>query len=251
MNNSEENTELVLKYLDGELTEAEQLSFETSLKSNIAMQQEFENLKTAKLGLKHYGLKADVAAVHQDMMHAIKGNDLKVHKLKWLPNIFKIAASIFVILFLALSYKFFSVNPERIYEEQYIPYTIGIDRGNANTNSLEIAYQNQDYQAVIAVYKQLKKASTKELFLAAQAYSKLNDLTNAIIILQYILQTEGNEGPFHDDAEYYLGLAYMWKHDYNATFKIFEKIYQDKSHVYHEKVSLGTLFDLKLLALKK
>lgn len=251
MNNSEEKTELLIKYLDGALSEDERLVLEAELKSNSALRAELENMKIAQLALKHYGLRADVAAVHKDMMLKLKQPKPELRKNQLFSSLLRVAAIFIIALFLGFCYKFLSVNEEKVFNEQYISYSSDNDRGNQAESPIEYAYKAQHFSQVTVLYKAAKSNTTKENFLAAQAYIELNQPADASLILRDILKTEGMTGNFHDDAEYYLGLCNIAEDNFTGALDIFNKIYQDQTHAYHGKVSIWTLLDLKILALKK
>ncbi|MCX2575291.1 tol-pal system YbgF family protein [Pedobacter sandarakinus] len=250
MNRQEENDDRIIKYIDGEMTASEQSNFERDLQSDELLQQEFDRLQTAAITLRHYGLKADVAAVHQDMMKVLQKSPLSVRQGLFSNLGFKIAAAIVLILFLGLLYQFITLNPDKIHNEQYIAYTTTADRGIGRLSAIANAYQKLDYKSAVRYYEEGKSTSAKDDFLSALAYYNLRDFKNAENLLSQILKKDGTEGNYHDDAEYYLALIYLSKHAYQEAILIFEKIHQDKTHIYHEKVSSTTLLKLRLLKLK-
>ncbi|MDN3586255.1 hypothetical protein QWY86_06225 [Pedobacter aquatilis] len=251
MNNPEENSFLLIKYIDGELSESERLAFETELQNNPSLEEKLEEVKLAELALKHYGLKTDVALIHQEIMNEQKMPAFKFSRNTLLPALLKIAASIGIVVFLGLLYKFISVSAESTYHQQYLAFTISTDRGSAATSAIENAYQKQDYNQLITLFKKTGKHTSNERFIAGMAYLQLNMVKNAIDIFNDILKTEGENGNLHDDAEYYLGLAYIKNHNFAEALNLFERIHKDKSHIYNEKVSFAVLLDLKILNLKK
>src|SRR4051812_30157307 len=74
MNNSTpyDRDELLMRYLDGELSDSEREEFEQQLQQDESLQQELESLQLAKQAVISYGLKEQVAAIHQTMMVEMK-----------------------------------------------------------------------------------------------------------------------------------------------------------------------------------
>jgi hypothetical protein len=60
----------------------------------------------------------------------------------------------------------------------------------------------------------------------------------------------GGKKVLNDDAEFYLALAYLKKGETKKSTDIFQKIHDNKNHLYNDQVTDLFLFRLKLLALK-
>ena len=68
MDNNNAYTEKLIRYLDGELNEAESEALRNELEKNTDMQQELDNLILTKELIKNYGLAQKVNGIHKTMM---------------------------------------------------------------------------------------------------------------------------------------------------------------------------------------
>jgi len=242
----------ILKYFDGLMSGEERLAFEKQLAENPDMQQELDHFKLARMGLQHYGLRADISAIHEEMMRSLKVENavLQPRKNRFVHPLFKIAAAISVVFLAAVLFKFITVTPDKLYSRQFVAYTVDTERGNNSETEMEINYQAGAYAKVIERFMQFKNPGAKAKFLAGQAYLALKKAPEAAVLFNELLRQPDNGNPFHDDAEYYLGLSYLAAQKFPEALPLFEKIYRDEAHVYHGQVSLQTLMDIKILNLK-
>lgn len=247
-----EMSNILLNYFDGLMSEEERLAFEKELAASPDLQQELDHFKLAKRGLEHYGLRADVKAIHEEMMRSLSTENtlMKVRKNHFVSPLFKLAASIFVVFLLAIFYKFISVSPDKLYREQFVAYSVDTERGSADASAMELDYRAGAYEKVIKQFLQEKNPGTKEKFLTGQAYLALKQAPQAAALFGALREQSDGGDPFGDDAEYYLALSYLAMRQVSKALPLFEKIYRDEQHVYHDQVSLQTLLDLKMLNLK-
>ncbi|MGZ3812310.1 MAG: hypothetical protein ACXVB0_09240 [Mucilaginibacter sp.] len=252
MNNSEAYSDKLIQYMDGELTENELAAFEKLLSENIQMQEELKNLELARMAIRSYGLKSQVASVRQQMLQELK-EDRKPAENKIYPfmrSTLKYAASILLVLCSISIYMYSTTTSTKVYQEGYQPYKISIARGENTSSTLEAAFNAGNFNEVINVFKKTPNPGSKETFLAAQSYLSLHQLDNAIQSFNQVLQTSGSDNNFKDYASYYLALAYIEDNKPAKALPIFEKIHADADHLYHDKVSYWTLLKLKILTLK-
>jgi hypothetical protein len=250
MNNSEQSTEKMVQYLDGELAGEELIAFERSLAENPEMQAELANLKLAKLAVQHYGLKQQVASVHHHMMNELKndpaGTRTGIYAL--IRSTMRIAAGLFILLFLFGLYEFIIVSPSKLSQENYRPYELSVDRGAAASSAIEKAYTNNDFKGVISNLEKNTNLVVKDHFLGAQAYLFTHQYAKAITEFNIVLHD--TSGHYKDDAEYYLALSYLQNNEPVNAKQLLDKIYNDKDHLYHDRVTYWTMLKLKLLIIK-
>jgi tetratricopeptide (TPR) repeat protein len=133
-----------------------------------------------------------------------------------------------------------------------MPYELNRVRGEANTNNLEAAYNNKDWNAVISIANQ-PNAGSKELFLSGAAYLELNQPAKAVAAFQRLItynqQTQSNY--FQDEAEYYLAISYIRNNQPSDAITVLKKIRGDKDHLYYGKANDASLTDLTILSWKK
>lgn len=248
MDNNNTNTERLIRYLDGELSEAESEALQTELANNADMQQELDNLILTKAVIKNYGIAQKVKSLHQTMMQEMRMPAKPV--LRSMPKMMmRIAAAITILIGLFGLYQYFSVSPGNLYSNQYTAYHVATMRGTADANNIEKAYSVKRYDEVIELYRQTANPTANEQFLAAQAYLNLANLNNAIMLFDTLLQKNKttNTDTLNDDAEYYLALSYLKKNETTKALPLFIKIHDDKDHLYHNKISSWYLAKLKLL----
>ncbi|WPU91565.1 hypothetical protein SNE25_19810 [Mucilaginibacter sabulilitoris] len=251
MDNNGQPNEKLIRYLDGELTGEALSAFEKLLTEDADMRAELENLQAAKLVVQHYGLKQQVASVHQEMMNEFRNEGAKSIQRKSYPFIrytMRIAAGLFVLLFLFGAYEYITVSPSRLSADHYRPYEPGVERGAKETSVVEKAYTNKDYYEVISGVEKNKKHTVKDYFLSAQAYLVTQQFSSAIREFNTVLRD--SSGNYKDDAEYYLAITYLRNNEPAKTKPLFEKIYHDSDHLYHDRVTCFTLLKLKLLLIK-
>ncbi|MDP9080311.1 MAG: hypothetical protein M3O71_23030 [Bacteroidota bacterium] len=252
MNNSESYSEKLIQYMDGELTENELAAFEKLLSENSLLQEELKNLELAKMAIRSYGLKSQVASVRQQMIQDLK-EDRKPAESKIYPFIrstLKYAASILLVLSAIGIYMYSTTTSKKLYQEGYQPYKISITRGENTNSNLEAAFNGGNFNEVINIFKNTPNPGSKETFLAAQSYLSLHQLDNAIQSFNQVLQPSGSDNNFRDYASYYLALAYIEDNKPVKALPIFEKIHADADNLYHDKVSYWTLLKLRILTFK-
>ena len=251
MDNKNNYTDKLVRYLDGELSEAERKTLQTELENDTTMQQELDNLILTKSVIKNYGLAQKVNGIHASMMQ-----EMAMHVpatkavVRTLPKmIIRIAATIIILVGLFGLYQYLSVSPGNLYYDQYTAYQVATMRGATAANPLQKAYSEKRYVEVITSYKQMANPTADEQFLTAQAYLANADYNNAIVLFKAIIQKNKatNTGMLNDDAEYYLALSYLKNGDTAKALPLFKKIHDDKDHLYHNKINGWYLAKVKLL----
>jgi len=252
MSDNDKYTETIIRYLDGELTGVDLKSFEELLRKDSAVQEELDDLRLAQKAIRSYGLKTDVASVHDEMMKEFKA-EKKSSSARIYPFVrttLKIAASLLFFLLSIGIYQYSTVSPSKLYNDNYRPYTEPVSRGAAGTTELEKAYIGGKPAVVTGLFEKMGSADNKTDFLAAQSYLALHRPGKAIEVFNRILTSPPADLSFRDDAEYYVALAYLGNNQPGQARVIFERIYGDKDHPYHDRISYWMLLKLKLLSLK-
>ena len=252
MDNNDAQQETLMRYLDGELSGEASAAFERQLGENADLQAELDNLQLAKLAVTHYGLKARVAAVHGSMMQELNAGAAKTSTIKVYPfmrTTLKIAASLFIAMFLFTAYQYVSVTPAKLFAENYQSYELSTARGASGASALEADYKLGNFAVAVADFNKIGKPGAKDYFLVAQAYLALHKPVNAIANFD-AADHDPENGDFKEDAEYYLAAAYLENNQPARAEVLFNKIYRDQDHLYHKKVTFWTMLRIKLLVLK-
>jgi len=251
MDNSEQPGEKIVQYLDGELTGQELRNFESELAANPALQSELDNMELARTAVMHYGLKQQVAVVHQTMMAELRNESARQDRDKVVPlfrTVLKIAAALFIGGLLYGAYQYATTTPAGFVKDNYHPYTVSAERGEASKSAVETAYINNDFKGTIAAFEKTTTPTVKEQFLAAQAYLATNQSAKAIPVFNAVLNNPG--AAYKDDAEYYLADAYIQNAQPAKAKPLLAKIHNDTDHLYHSKVTRWTLVKVDILIFK-
>ncbi|AMR30512.1 hypothetical protein A0256_03285 [Mucilaginibacter sp. PAMC 26640] len=253
MDNNEEMNSRMMLYLDGELAGEEQVAFEQLLANDIELQTELENLSIARSAIAHYGLTNQVAEVHQTIMEELRVSRTKPAATLIYPmvrNFMRIAAVLLIAVIAFAGYEFASVSSQGVFKDKYISYSTSVERGSNAMAPVEQAFADRDYGKTIRVYKSIKSPTTNDRFIAAQAYLNAGNAPEAIKAFNMVLAARPGSYANVEDAEYYLALSYLANRQPANAETIFERIYHNKNHLYHSKVSYWTMLRLKLLILK-
>jgi tetratricopeptide (TPR) repeat protein len=255
MNDNSTNTDLLIRYMDGEL-ENDELRFVTEkLAADNALAAELENLHLAKDAVKSYGLKTRIASVHADMMKELKESKTSAPVIG-LRSILKyssrIAAFAIIVLGLTFLYQYYTATPEQLFRNNYETFTLRETRGASEVSVLEQPYKKRDLQSTMSLFNQLKNPGAEDYFLNGNA-ALGNDRPVEAIKSFLALQQKNKENDTHlfeEDAQYFLALAYLRNNEAAAALPLFERIHADKNHPYHSKVSSWFLRKLERLAAK-
>ena len=251
MDNFTLNTELLIRYMDGEVTGQEKLELDRRLLSDAALQEELENLRLARETIRVYGISEKVKNIHAEMMRGIPG--AKPGKVK---QIFRysaaVAAAVVLIVVSVLAYNFFSLSPEKLYSQHYVKYELITLRDDSVKQSLlERAYKEKNFRGVSMFANQGKIYSDKDRLIAGIAFLELNNPVKAILHLKSIFTPGTNEkAEVVQSAEYYLALAYLKNQDYDLSLELMEKIKADPLHIYYNNISNRLIRKVKMLKWK-
>ena len=241
MNNNFTNTELLTKYLDGELQGEQLKNLELRIKEDRSLQHELDNLKISIEAIKSYGLYKTVSSIHSDMMKEF--NQQALPRIggakKFLRNTLKIAATIFIILGSVLLYQYITLSSQSLFRNNFQAYTLHENRGNETESPLEQQYKLTKYSAVIELFQRLPTKTIQDYFIAGNAYLRQGSPAEAAKCFLSVreLNKEQQSHLYEDDTEYYLAMSYLENNEPSRAVPLFEKIHADKSHLYHSKVS--------------
>ncbi|MFI5185277.1 MAG: hypothetical protein ACHQF0_00975 [Chitinophagales bacterium] len=257
MDNSTQQTELIMLYLDGEMNTREKDDFENRLASDESMQQELEDLKTARDAVKLFALKQQVAAVRGRMQEEIKPQAI-VRKMSTARRIVKYslatAASVLLIAICVLAYNFFSLSPDKLYNEKYNSFELSTLRGDNETpvTDVEKAYRQKDYKKVLDLSTTWTETSIRDEFLTAISYLELNKPSEAINLFNGVLELDqkSTHPVYRDEAEYYLALSYLKTRSYDKALELMNAIHDSPSHLYHAKFTKGFIRKVRMLKMR-
>jgi tetratricopeptide (TPR) repeat protein len=253
MNNNYNNSDILIQYLDNELSQEDKANVGKQLEYDALMQQELENLTLAKSAIKTYGLKKHVGIIHAEMMSEMvveKTSSAQQGIVKRMLKIsMKVAAAVLIVMLGLGVYQYATITPDKLFASNYKPYSLSVNRGSIETNVMEKLFQEKNYNGVINQFLSLTESGVKENFLVAQAYLEINNYQKAIESFKNVLAKNiaENKTTFNDDAEYFLALSYLRNHDVKLATPIFETIHNNVNHLYNDKMTNSFMRNLKIL----
>lgn len=247
--------DMLIRYMDNELTAEERLQVEKEL-ADPQVSEQLHKLQLAKQAFKQYARKQQVAAIHKEMLGEQGKAAPAIGPLerpdRW-RTAMRVAAGIILLLVVAGIVQYSVLDNERLYYSQYQAFSLGTARAENNISPMEAAFRNHDDQSVIRLYRDADSLAVTDHFLAGQSFLASDDAANAIAAFEKQLTVNNalDFKPYQDDTEYYLALAYLKAGDVLRALPLFRKINKQPSHAYHREVSDWYLLKLEWLQRKQ
>lgn len=240
MNDNSTNTELLIQYLDGELSGEALNALHAQLAADTAMQQELENLRVSRLLLQVHGLKQKVSTLHTEMMQELQGQPAKTAPVRqlWKPWM-RVAALLIVILGTGILYQYARLSSRMLFTDQYQSFALHENRGSATASTIDSLYNAGAYDKLLQLFTQSPPQTATGYFLTGNAAMRLNkaDVAVTCFLRAQQLNVINHSHYFEDDLTYYLALAYLQNDEPQKALPLFEQIHADKSHPYNRQVS--------------
>jgi tetratricopeptide (TPR) repeat protein len=213
----------------------------------------------AAVALQRYKVLQQVQGVHNTYLaqrqlsrSATTQQPAKVIKLSPLKWAMRIAAVLILALGVSFGYQYVSNSPGQLYNELYSPYNPVVDRASGTMepkNTIVSLYEAKNYQGIVDAYAQNPTGNIREQFFTGMAHSELGQYDKAATIFEQILASNKASGSrlYNDDAEYYLGLAYLKQGQCGKAYELLQAIRQDNNHTYRTAVSRWLLTRLNWL----
>ena len=241
MNNNYSSTELLTRYLDGEIQGEELEQFKNNIRDNKNLQEELASLKVSVESIKSYGLYKEVGKLHSEMMKELQYvlTPISNGKTSFIKNTLRIAASIIIISGCLFLYQYFSTSSQSLFQNNFQAYTLSENRSIENKTAIEQEYKMKNYSRVIQLFEEIPVKSIKDFFIAGNAYLEQSNAPGAISCFKSIQEMNNSQGThiYEDDAEYFLAMSYLQNNEPAKAIPLFSKIASDKSHLYHAKVN--------------
>lgn len=255
MSDNFNDTALLIQYLDGELAGEELERAKKKIDNDIHLQEELEKLRLTRATVKIYGLKQKVSSIHNEMMQELRAEQSPSRGKVF--TLFKsgmyIAASVILLVGALTLYQYGQLSPENIYNSYHHAYVPDQSRGAQNGSSIENALKANQPDLVIELFRNIPQPSAPDYFYLGNAQLQKEDASGAIASFLRVQQknTENQTNFFEDDAEYFLAMAYLKNNQPDKATILFEKIYSDRNHLYHDKVDKWFMWKLHWLRGKK
>jgi hypothetical protein len=250
------NDQLLINYLDRTLEEKEMREMEALINSDLETRKQFQFLKLAVDAVEYSAIYDQVASVKENFraiqpVEVLQTSNKNTTRVFRLSKAVRIAAAVLIIVMGVGSYKFFTVNATRVYEQAFIDYTLPTTRGQASITDIDQVFRQQNWAGVIATINRLSLQDNKALFLSGFAHLQLKQYAEAELLFKKVLanNTQSNDDLYRDEAQFYLALSELGSNTSGAV-QLFQQIQADNGHKYHAQAKKIGYFDLQILKIK-
>lgn len=251
------NDQLLINYLDRTLEEKEMREMEALINSDDETRKQLRFLQLAVDAVEYSAIYDQVALVKENFrviqpVEVLQTSNKKAASVFRLSKTVRMAAAVLLLLVGVGSYKFFTVNATRVYEQAFIEYTLPTTRGQATITNIEQVYRAQNWAGVVATVNRLSLHDNKALFLSGFAHLQLKQYAAASLLFEKVLanNTQANDDLYRDEAQFYLALSELAGNNTSGAVQLFQQIQADKGHKYHQQASKIGYFDLQILKIK-
>lgn len=255
-----ETTQNIDRYLNQEMSATERENFELELNQNAVLQRELDTVRMIKKAVQTTALRAQVKQVHEAFIKDYEPEKVLEQEAKIRPLYpqrgrmyrgISVAAAVVAILVLVGGYQYASLNGETLYQDKFLPYKLPTMRSqNVKESALDSLYATGNFAAVITQIQPKKIKQPQDLFLLAMAHLNQKQFTQALVQFEALKTANAQRGVkyFEAEADYYEALALVGEKRYEEALDIFEKIYDDPTHLFHANVSQWDLWQLRMLS---
>jgi len=257
-NDNQDNTiEMLIRYIDNELSDTEKAATEKLLQEDAALQERLQNLVASKQAIRSLGIKQQVQLLQQEYLNEVTKQETPTAKVIKASNPLKAFMRIAAALILVVAgygvYQYTATTNSSLYEDNFISYQLPVTRGNVQETNIDSLYHAKRYDAVIAAVSAKQSKTQEDYFLAAQSALMLNNANAAIEDFQKIelLNNNSSDKYFAEETDYYLALAYIKANRIEEAKKQLEKITSNRQHAYYNKAKEISSMKLTILEWKK
>lgn len=227
MNNEAEQLEQAIKFLNGMMKQEEAQRFQASLDNNPelkAIVEEYETVAEAVDWLQYESLRTQM----QDI--ATKKAKYLVFRKPWLA----VAAGILFIIFAGLLTisNIWYTNSALASSYYEAPNFSTYRSGTTNFDVAKLAFENGDFEGVIAALSNENNLSGAKTFLLAHAYLGSGDYDMAIARFQLLMESKDER--FLDSARWYAAISYL-HNDNVPDAKALLKILKEEGNLNYQK----------------
>jgi hypothetical protein len=234
-------SKLIESYIDEELDAAGRKHFEEELSRNSQLSIEYNLDRDLELALADENLidfRAKCITAQQEY-NLNRNKTVKV--IQFVRKYWYAAASVILILIIAGGALF--LNPsgystERLFKMYYNSgESISVTRsGNSNMVEALMKYSQKDYKAATVLFGEVLKNNPTNY--AVKYYDgisniEIKDYDNSIVLFKSIISDGQNL--YVENAQWYLGLAYLAKGDISDAENEFSQIAQNPDHYYNQQ----------------
>lgn len=179
-------------------------------------------------------------------------NEAIIRRISFSRVALRAAAVILVIGASATIYKYAVTSSAGMYSANFTSYDLNTSRGATAQDEMEEAYKAKNWVGVDDAFKKKKVKDNKSYFLEGMADMEKKKYDEAIGMFQQVMaaNTLASSDYFEDEAEFYLAMSWLARGDVKEAMPLFEKIRNDKNHLYHDVVVKMSSMDLRIAAYK-
>ena len=251
---SQQQDQLLIDHLDSLLAGHPSPATEQLIAHNKELAKEWQSILFAVDAIREAGIREKVTTARRQYEQdnafvriSAGGGVRRIYR-----NLFRVAACLLLIIGATAIYKYSSVSSDGLYSDYYSTYELNTSRGAETVNATEEAYRAGNWQQVMDQFNANTQKTTSSWFLNGVAAMELKKYNEAINSFKQVLDInkDSAEKRFHDEAEYYLAMAYLASNQSAEALPLLEKIRADKSHLYYQKIKGISGIDLQILDYK-
>ena len=248
--------ELLVRYMDDEMPLTERTAFTKRLEADALLNERYQLLLSAKQAIRSYGLRQHIQALHKE--YATQANkDNAPAKVIRPASVFKqfmrVAAAIIIIFFSYGIYQYSSTNNNKVYNDNYVPYTLSVTRGDNGRSTVDSLYANGNYAAALSVLNTMQQKDQRDYFIEGQCYLQTGNAENAIQAFKQVenLNRQSGQQAFAEETDYYLLLAYIKTNNINEAAQKLNTITSNKQHLFYKNATQMSGLQFKILKMKQ
>jgi hypothetical protein len=249
------NQEILVDYLDKQLSPDMNAQVARELKEDRQAASALHYLQLAVDTVRQESIREQVAGVRKSFENNLTQTSKKTKGVvySFYKTSLRIAAVLIFLAGMTFLYKYITVSSQSLYDKQFTAYELSNTRGQADTNTLEEAYENKNWREVGRIYQNETVISNKSAFLAGMAEMQQNQIPQAVSVFENLLarMKTTRDDSFKEETQYYLLLAYLKNNEVNKSLEMINVIKADPNHTYYPMVSRLSTIDLKIIELKK
>ena len=238
--------EIIFRYFEGQMDQKEKNEFESKLKSDLLLSQEYESFKYSIATVKQAGrfvLRNRLEQFESEIVNS--GTTRSTIRKIPISRYIGIAASIVVLI--GLFWFFSSSRSDQLYANYFQPYEAPTSlRGDTQAtewNSLFEVYNVGDYEVVIALLEKKEfQPDYLRYFYLAQCYAQLErpDFNKAIKNCNLVINSDND---YVQQAKWYKGLFLVRLEKKSEAKRLFQEIIDNNDYKSKEAAEIIHLLD--------
>jgi TolA-binding protein len=234
MNNSTQNTDMIERYFDNEMTEEEKVTFTSRLKSDLELRHLFDREKLL-INTIRFGAAKNHLEFFKDLEKSLP--DVSAER-KMSSSVVYYAAAASVVIMVVAGIYFFSANEQtetELYAENFVPYPNVFEpmvRGSEEATKRALAFQKYeqgDYQQAADLFSEILVGQRDQgmVLLLGNAHLALGKIDEAKDNFSEVIQANPDikaSPELAAPAHWYLGLCFLNEGETQKAIETFGKL---------------------------